>query len=408
MRSIFLHKLQTISPNTFSILNTIGKKVERTMVDIQKVKNRIKNSEVFGRIYYGVGLTIVKFLQLFIRPVENRILFMSYSGRQYSDSPKEAYLELLNDPYFEGYELVWAFNNPDKFNDAEIGRKVSSNSPLFFIELLRSKYWVANSSIERLIPFSHKRNVYIQFWHGIPMKSLGQTELGLAPLVRNWYNKAEIDYLFTCGEYDTAKMREVFPTAKRTLEVGLMRKKEYLRETKDVSVDDIKAELGITSDLPILLYVPTFRGYKPKIEGKLTSDFFDQLADKYTILYRGHYYSKHKAVGQVISVSNQPLVKMFKVADAMVTDYSSVLFDFAPLHKPIYLYQRDLDEYLVRRGMNLSAKELGLPVAHTENELLWLMNQPYNMKSVERLAKKFNNHAADESVTAFKNIVCLM
>ena len=110
----------------------------------QKIKNRIKNSSFFGGAYLITVGAFVKILQLFIRPNEKQILFISYSGRQYSDTPKEAYNMLRNDPAFKDYELVWAMNKPKIYVQPELGRKVSSNSPTFFYHLLRSKYWVAN------------------------------------------------------------------------------------------------------------------------------------------------------------------------------------------------------------------------------------------------------------------------
>ena len=78
----------------------------------QKIKNRIKNSSFFGGAYLITVGAFVKILQLFIRPNEKQILFISYSGRQYSDTPKEAYNMLRNDPAFKDYELVWAMNKP--------------------------------------------------------------------------------------------------------------------------------------------------------------------------------------------------------------------------------------------------------------------------------------------------------
>lgn len=152
---------------------------------VQKIKNRIKKSTAFGLMYYVIVLSWIKFLQIFVRPNQKQILFISYSGRQYSDSPKEAYLQLRKDPAFADYKFVWSFNNPDDFVNADVDHIVRANTPLYFYHLLKSKYWIANSTIDRLIPFSHPRNVYIQFWHGVPMKKLGLDEAGLSPLVRN-------------------------------------------------------------------------------------------------------------------------------------------------------------------------------------------------------------------------------
>ena len=256
----------------------------------QKIKNRIKNSSFFGGAYLITVGAFVKILQLFIRPNEKQILFISYSGRQYSDTPKEAYNMLRNDPAFKDYELVWAMNKPKIYVQPELGRKVSSNSPTFFYHLLRSKYWVANSSIDRLIPFSHKRNIYIQFWHGVPLKSLGHAEIGLSRLVQYWYDHVQFDFMFTYGDYDLEKFKEVFPKTKRFVEHGQLRKNIVTRYRENITPERVKYQLGIKSEKPVLLYVPTFRGYQAREQTTLTQATLEKLSETYTVIYRGHYF----------------------------------------------------------------------------------------------------------------------
>lgn len=77
-------------------------------------KNRIKNSTHLGEWYHFVAVLYVKILQLLFPVNQKQILFVSYSGRQYSDSPKELYLQLSQDPRFTDYKLIWALNEPDK------------------------------------------------------------------------------------------------------------------------------------------------------------------------------------------------------------------------------------------------------------------------------------------------------
>lgn len=373
----------------------------------QKIKNRIKNSSFFGLIYLIVVWILIKFLQLFIRPNNKQILFISYSGRQFSDTPKEAYEMLYDDPMFTEYELVWAFNNPKEFTQAEIGRKVSANSPLFFYHLLKSKYWIANSSIDRLIPFSHKRNIYIQFWHGIPLKTLGHSEIGLSKLVKYWYGHVEFDFMFTYGSYDLQKFKEIFPKTKRFVEEGQLRKnivKRYERQTKPTN---IKKQLNIKSDKPILLYVPTFRGYQAKEQTKLTAETLGKLSETYMVIYRGHYFSEGKKIKNIVTADKYSLYKLFMIADVLITDFSSVFFDFIEYGKKIYLFQPDVKEYYVRRGVYLDAKQdLGLPVAYSEAELLNLLQEKdYDYQVLENVREQYNPHSGDEAAMALKKIL---
>jgi CDP-glycerol glycerophosphotransferase len=372
----------------------------------QKIKNRIKNSSFFGMSYLTGTLILVKFLQLFIKPNEKQILFISYSGRQYSDTPKEAYNMLRTDPDFADYELVWALNKPKLYKQPELGRKISSNSPTFFYHLLKSKYWIANSSIDRLIPFEHKEHIYIQFWHGVPLKALGHSEVGLSKLVQYWYDHVQFDFMFTYSDYDLAKFREVFPRTKQFVTQGQLRKNIVKRYEQNITPARIKYQLGIKSDKPVLLYLPTFRGYDAKEQTNLTQATLAKLSENYTVIYRGHYFTDSMKQGQIITAENYSLYKLFMIADTLITDFSSVFFDFSVYGKKIYLFQPDVTEYCARRGIYLDAKkDLNLPVAYSEVELMQLLQEDdYDYHLLQELTKKYNPHDGDEAAAALKNI----
>lgn len=373
----------------------------------QIIKNNIKNSSFFGMIYLVFMSTFIKILQLFIKPNAKQILFISYSGRQYSDTPKEAYNMLREDPSFKDYDLVWAFNKPELFVQPELGRKVSANSLVFFYHLLKSKYWVTNSSIDRLVPFQHKKNVYIQFWHGIPMKKLGHEEIGLSPLVQYWYDHVQFDFMFIYGNYDLQKFKEIFPKTRHFVEQGQLRKNIVMRYQKNMSSAQIKHQLGITSLKPVLLYVPTFRGYRAKEQTNLTQATLEELTKTYTVIYRGHYFSESVKQGQVITADTYSLYKLFMIADILITDFSSVFFDFAVYGKRIYMFQPDIDEYYARRGVYLDAKkDLGLPVAYSETELMDLLRtKDYDYEALEKISKQYNNHDGDDAAVSLKYIL---
>lgn len=373
----------------------------------QKIKNRIKNSSFFGMSYLTGTLILVKFLQLFIKPNEKQILFISYSGRQYSDTPKEAYNMLRTDPDFADYELVWALNKPKLYKQPELGRKISSNSPTFFYHLLKSKYWIANSSIDRLIPFEHKEHIYIQFWHGVPLKALGHSEVGLSKLVQYWYDHVQFDFMFTYSDYDLAKFREVFPRTKQFVTQGQLRKNIVKRYEQNITPARIKYQLGIKSDKPVLLYLPTFRGYDAKEQTNLTQATLAKLSENYTVIYRGHYFTDGMKQGQIITAENYSLYKLFMIADTLITDFSSVFFDFSVYGKKIYLFQPDVTEYCARRGIYLDAKkDLNLPVAYSEVELMQLLQEDdYDYHLLQELTKKYNPHDGDEAAAALKNIL---
>lgn len=377
---------------------------------MQQLKNKIKNSTLLGRMYGGLQVSFIKFLQLFVRVDDKQIMFMAYSGRQFSDSPREAFELLQADPAYADFTFVWAFNDPKAFDHPGITKKVSANSVACFYHLLRSKYWVSNASIERLTPFKHPKNVYIQFWHGIPMKHLGVDEKSISPLVKRWYQNANFDYLFTYGQYDTERFKRIFPAAQRYNEVGQLRKHalEQLRLTFDRKQS--LEQLHLNPNKPTLLYAPTFREYTSDNQNLayLGRGALSELAVTYNVIYRGHYFMElgDKIPGVVVA-NDMDLNALFLMSDVLVTDYSSLLFDYAPELKPIYLYEADLAEYQEKRGLYISGNELSLPVAHSEAELLNMLGEVEKLETsaVEDLLTYYNSVPTQKTVDFLFEII---
>ncbi|QAR35028.1 CDP-glycerol glycerophosphotransferase family protein [Latilactobacillus curvatus] len=342
------------------------------------MKDYLKKNKLLSEIVFW-GMRIFMFLvSLFIKENKKQILFTSYTGRQYSDSPKVIYEKIKHDTEFEEYKLIWAFENPDSYPDIE--NKVAINSFKFLKILLKSKYWVANTSIERLSGFKPKSKVYIQTWHGVPLKFLGMDEKSGDSLVKKWYSNVQFDFLFSTGKYNTDILRRIFPNSKNSIrEIGLPRNNELLIATNDENIR-IKEKLGIELDKKVILYAPTFREYKKEksVPFPFSEDQIEKLSEKYVILNRGHYFLKSVDAGNndVLDVTNySDLNDLLKISDGLVTDYSSIMFDYAILNRPIMLLVDDLEEYKQKRGLYIDVEELGYSTFYKENDLFeYLLN----------------------------------
>lgn len=372
---------------------------------MQKIKNIIKNS-FLGWLFLAISLLIIKIIQLFIRPNPKSVMFMSYGGRQISDSPNEVYLNMIKDSDFDDWDLRWALNNPKLFKQLENKNKINSNNPFYFYFLLKSKYWITNSSVDRLIPFSHPRNVYIQFWHGMPMKTLGADEHELSGVVKWWYNHVQFDYHFVYGNFDHDHMKHVFKNSANIINDGLLRKSILNRRSK-IGIKNLSHEIGIEGNKPVMLYVPSFRGYKTHNSPFLSDEFLTDLAKNYTIIYRGHYYNESEKFSlNIKSFANKSLYKLMLVSDFMVTDYSSVIFDYLPLRRPIFLIQSDINEYSKRRGLYLKGEDLGLPVSYSEKELSeQIRSNSYDYTHLDRLLKIYNKEPMNKAWESIRSIL---
>ena len=115
---------------------------------------------------------MINVLKLFVLPDNKLILFNSYAGRKYDDSPKAIFLSMKNDSRFKGYRFVWAFHDPSKYDVADC-EKIKTDGLKYFVTALKARVWITNSSFERGLRFKGRRTFYLNTWHGSPIKKMG-------------------------------------------------------------------------------------------------------------------------------------------------------------------------------------------------------------------------------------------
>lgn len=165
-------------------------------------------------------------------------------------------------------------------------------------------------------------------------------------------------------------------------------------------------KLQLKHDRKAILYAPTFRDYAMDTVSDQVIKTLDTLAQKYTVLVREHYFSNVDFPGTVIDVSSYPDVNELMIAsDLLITDYSSILFDYALLHKPIFLYLYDWEQYAQYRGFYTSPIALKLPYAYDGTALV---DAIANVKSYDYgvLTKLVTKYQADnQSIVAIKKLL---
>ena len=165
--------------------------------------------------------------------------------------------------------------------------------------------------------------------------------------------------------------------------------------------------MNIPSDKKVILYAPTFRDnqhqsgmgytYQTEVNFQLLQE---KLQDQYIILFRAHYlvansFDFEKYQGFIYNVSDyDDINELYVISDFLITDYSSVFFDYANLKRPILFYMYDLEEYKEElRGFYIDISELPGEIAQTEQELLKLIENTkdfvYNEK-YQAFHEKYN------------------
>lgn len=325
------------------------------------------------------------------------VLFSTFDGRGYSDSPKAIYEYMCSDPRFADYTFVWAFREPKKFTyvlDHLNTYIVTVNTPAYEDACARAKYWFFNYRIADHI-YPKDDQVYVQLWHGTPLKRLGydisisDNAMNSKEEIRQKYkvDAEKFKYIlapsaFAAEKFISAWNLQAVGKADTVLEAGYPRNDFLINHTLADEVR-IKRELGLPADKKVILYAPTWRDNQH--DAKLgyvyrTHMDFDALrrefGDDYVILFRAHYlvansfdFKKYKGfVYDACGVTD--INRLYVVADVLITDYSSVFFDYANLHRPMLFYMYDLASYAGEiRGFYIDLDCLPGPIVETQADL---------------------------------------
>ena len=346
----------------------------------------------------------------------NKILFECFKGKFVNDSPLSIYNELqINNLK---YSFVWVLSNlshplKEYLESQPNTSVVIYGSKEYFRAYASAKYWFVNCRIPYRI-VKKPEQVYIQCWHGTPLKKLGQdiTIINYAKSslsgLRFGYNheSMRLDYFISPSAYASRCFISSFNLEpQKILELGYPRNdKLSTHEKNNDEIERIKKALGISLKKKVILYAPTWRDNNfcnvrgvHVLSNPLDSKEFVASFPDVVFLYRGHYFTKpEEKMAEFIDVSAYNNINdLFLVSDALITDYSSLFFDYAILKRPIYFYMPDLDEYGKEiRGFYLDVeKELPGEICKTPKELSVTMNKKYENASIfVEFNKKYNTY----------------
>jgi CDP-glycerol glycerophosphotransferase len=350
--------------------------------------NRVKGSRWLYHFYYFLGSLSISILKLFLKPDRKLVVFLSYGGRMMNDSPKAIYDAILNDKRFIGYNFVWAFREPNRF-DVPIGLKVKVDSLKYYIKVLQARVWVTNVGITRGLNFTGIDSLEINTWHGSAIKFIGSDAMSKESVFKtiskkNVKEKRKRIFLAQSG-YDLNIWDRALDISPEFVKMtGLPRNDELLKYNNTKNIKEIKDRLGIPNTKIVVLYAPTFRDYAKGRDNSFVMmppvDFIkwqEKLGDDYLLLFRAH-----SAVTSVMSIENNSFVRdvssypntndLMLISDILISDYSSIYFDYSIMHKPMLCYAYDYDEYAQKRGMYFDIRDW-LPSASSEEELLELI-----------------------------------
>lgn len=375
---------------------------------------KAKFKEIINNLNWNLLVQTI-YLNIFNRMKikDNRICLISFRGDFYTDSPKYIYQYLLEE-YGDKFEYIWIINDKNT-NIPGKPKKVKRDSLKYFYYIATSKYWVTNGR-QPFKLLKRPQQVILATWHGTPLKRLG-LDIGNihsgSPRIKKTYvrNAKEWNYLVSPNRYTTEILKSAFAYEGEILEVGYPRN-DILYNASEKHVRKIKKNLNLPEDKKIILYAPTWRDDdfydigQYKFNLKLELDRLkEELSEEYIILIRTHYFIADKLdlrnyEGFAIDVSKyDDIAELYLISNILITDYSSVFFDFANLKRPILFFTYDLEKYEhVLRGFYIDIhKDVPGPLLFSTEEVI------DNIKNIDNVVDDFREKY-DEFYERFCNI----
>jgi CDP-glycerol glycerophosphotransferase (TagB/SpsB family) len=368
-------------------------------------------TRLYQFIFYKLIFSLLKCL-----PSDNsKIIYIAHYGKNFNCNPKSMFEYIYE--HYPQYKNIIVLNHRDRYFDVDKERVkfVSYYSLAFLYHLATSRYWVVNTNLHHYL--KPKRGTkYFQTWHAAgAFKKFGldlpdtmwKEKLSWKEDASHWSmllcsSKHVVDIYAQACAIDKSK---IYP-------IGLPRNDVFARPKVEKS--QILEKYKLPSDKKIILYAPTYRDHKQ--EDPVNLDFSQlqkQLSDEYVFLLKLHPFladyqiNNDKTNRFVINLSKcDDIQELLLITDVLITDYSSVIFDFALTGRPMIFYAYDLDDY--KRGFYVNYEHfVPGPIAYDQEQLMELLkdyDQLYHQyqRKIFEFAEKYNANVGCATEKAVK------
>jgi CDP-glycerol glycerophosphotransferase len=276
-------------------------------------------------------------------------VYSSFGGRQYSDNPRAIHEELVRRG--APVDHLWVVRD-GCFQVPEGATALREGSRPYHEALARARYVVVNDHFPEWFDRRDDQTC-VQTWHGTPLKRLGfDAHLGQADRqVHNW------EYVVSPNRTATPILERAFALEATMLETGQPRNDVLAGAGREARAARVRERLGLPGDARVVLYAPTYRDTvldrrrRLRLDAPLDVDRLRAAVGEDTIvLFRKHHLVADAVPatpdGFVRDVSLYPdATELLLAADVLVTDYSSIMFDFAVTGRPMLFFTYDLEAY---------------------------------------------------------------
>lgn len=325
-----------------------------------------------------------KWLICRVCPIDKRkITISNFFGRGYGDNAKYIVEKLLATE--TDLKIIWLIKNEDeKESLPENVEPCISGTLLSIYHLSTSKIWIDNCRKSGVV-FKRKNQFYIQTWHGFALKRIEKDvegNLSKAYIKMAKKDSKNVDCIISCSRFMTEIYRNSFWYNKEILEVGAPRNDILLRLN---GVQDIKDKVyryfEISYDKKIILYAPTFRvdertNVYALDYNRIVKACSRRFGGEYVVVIRLHPNISSKNVQMkwttevIDGTFYSDLQELMLVSSIVISDYSSLMFDFALTYSPCFQFATDIEEYKKDRNFYFDLDSLPFDLAVSNEELV--------------------------------------
>ncbi|MEU8792575.1 bifunctional glycosyltransferase family 2 protein/CDP-glycerol:glycerophosphate glycerophosphotransferase [Streptomyces sp. NPDC048643] len=300
------------------------------------------------------------------RPLdENLAVYCAYWGRGYACNPAAIHAKARElAPHIRSVFLV----EPDAVDAVpkDVEHAVIGSRRAWEV-LARAKYLVNNANFADAV-VKRPGSVHVQTQHGTPLKKMGvdQSTYPVVAAATGSFTKLlsrvdRWDYNLSSNRHSTQMWERAFPGGYEALEYGYPRNDVYCTATAE-DVARVRERLGVPEGRTALLYAPTHRDHSTGFESRLDLEAFcEAVGEQFVVLLRAHYFydeGSGRGSGRIIDVTgHRSSEDVCLAADALITDYSSIMFDYANLDRPVVVYADDWEVYRETRGVYFDVME---------------------------------------------------
>jgi len=362
------------------MLKKIGKGLKFLLTPVL----RYKNDPVFRRI--------VRYTRYYKKKniMDNVVFYESYHGKSMTDNPFAIFDYLISNPKYSRLVHVWALVNLDdknaqKYKHLKNVKFVKLHSRDYLKYLASAKYLINNTTFP---PYFQKKEgqIYINTWHGTPLKTLGKDMKGEIGQHKNILrNLLHCDYLVNPNKYtadiiiDSHDLRGIYNGY--VVDTGYPRIDTILKTDIASAKKKVSEIIEVDPRKKFILYAPTWRGEVGKVVNpkeeivSIIEKLHERIPEDAELLLKVHtlvyqYIKDDDRLKRICVPDWYDTNELLAAVDVLITDYSSIFFDFLVTKRPIIYFVYDRDTYETKRGLYLNIDDLPGTVCYNIDEVI--------------------------------------